>query len=379
MPFETQKFNTFRHETWENFKKFIDGTIAALSYQFEDIGAYYVINTEEYGGVCHCINLLKDDGANQLDFESSFKDSPFRKPASLPPTDPDKRPIFVQEPRIGSETIYTTHNFCDKTTWFGESIRVNDKVLTSSDGFKWESGDMWVDMISGRVQDDDGLVEEQKIFNPEDPHGYQVIVKVDGVEKTAREPFELSGGDYEIFFHDGYIISSEDWTNKVVTASYSKVDGSTFILRPLPGKVLNIEAAEADFSLDVIMSDSIEYSVYGYAAIFAPQLGLPEGTKIPLGGSKYKRLSQILNEAIGSYPVISVYGSSEEHRELEKNEFRRTSRGSKSFVQSIPFRYATVRSLQSSLGLELRVKLSHDREFDGSLASLTFYSVSVDE
>lgn len=301
----------------------------------------------------------------------SHSNKPTRK------VDESFRPIMVPEPRVGTETIYTTHNLCDKVSWFGDSERVVDKTLTSSDGYIWESGDgYWIDMISGRVQDDDGLVDEQKLFNPEDPHGYAVIVTVDGEEKTMREPFEQSGGDYEVFWEDGYIKSFDDWTGKNVIASYSKANGSTFILRPLPGYNLNIEAAEADFSEDCIMTDGIEYTVYGYSDIFAPQLGLPSGTKIPISTARYKRLSQIFNEAIGSYPLISVYGSATDQRTKPQSEFRRTERGVKSFVQSIPFRYATVRTLQSALGLELRIRLAHDRPFEGSLGTLTFYCTS---
>lgn len=296
------------------------------------------------------------------------------------PKDPRGIPLTIPEPRTGSETIYSTHNFCDKVSWFSNSTRVNNKTLTSSDGYRWDSGDTyWIDMVTGRVQDDDGLADEQAIFEPGDPHRYQVIVTVDGVAKTIHEPFFMSGQDYEVFWEDGYIKSLEDWTGKTVVASYSKCNGSTFILRPLPGTILNIEAAEADFTTDTIIKDSIEYSIWGYAAVFAPQLGLPDGTKIPLKSGKYKRLGQIMDEAIGAYPLIGVYGCSDTERNLPMKEFRRQSRGLKSFVQSIPFRYATVRSLQSSYGLELRIKLLNDIEFEGSLATLTFYCTALAE
>jgi hypothetical protein len=45
-------------------------------------------------------------------------------------------------------------------------------------------------------------------------------------------------------------------------------------------------------------------------------------------------------------------------------------------MQSIPFRYGTVRTLKSSLGIELRVKLTHDIEFEGDVATCTFYCTS---
>lgn len=314
----------------------------------------------------------------------SISESPIYNQSQLveikQPKDSNGIPLMIPEPRTGSEVICTTHNFCDKVTWFGTSERINDEVLTSSDGYIWNSsGTYWVDMISGRVQDDDGWAEQQKQLNPQDPHGYQVVVKVDNVEKTMREPFLTAGGDYEVYWDDGYIVSFEDWGGKTVTASYSKAVDSTFILQPLPGTILNIEAAEADFTEDVEMYDSIEYNIYGYAAVFAPQLGLPPGTKIPLKRTVYKRLSQIFNEAIGAYPKIEFLGSDPDHIAMSNKDRRKISRGMASMVQSIPFRYATVRSLQSSYGIELRVKLSHDTVFEGDLASCTFYCTSEPE
>jgi hypothetical protein len=314
---------------------------------------------------------------DKTEFEQYYLD---RCNLSISKLDNKSRSIIVPEPRIGNEVIYTTHNFCDKVTWFSTSERINDEVLTSNDGYIWKSvNTYWIDMISGRVQDDDGWVEQQRQLNPSDPHGYQVIVKVDGIEKTMREPFMGDGGDYEVFWEDGYIKSFEDWTGKIVTASYSKAIDSTFILSPLPGTILNIEAAEADFTKDVEMCDSIEYAIYGYANIFAPELGLPEGTKIPLKRTVYKRLSQIFNEAIGSYPLVEIYGSNPYHNAMNNKDRRKVSRGISSYLQSIPFRYSTIRALQSSLGLEVRIKLTHNIEFKGDLAVCTFYCTSEPE
>lgn len=369
------------YATWLGTNGFKSVIIAlGLSIQRNDENdAWYAFAID--GGVIHEVRILKDNGADHIDFESSYASLTGSPKIKIDVAqNPDNSLLASIEPRVGNETIITTHNFCDKVTWFTTSERINDEVLTSSDGYVWNSANQyWVDMISGRVQDDDGWVEQQKELNPEDPHGYQVIIKVDGYEKTMREPFLDYGGDYDVYWDDGYIISFEDWSGKTVTASYSKAIDSTFILAPLPGSILNIEAAEADFTQDVEMYDAIEYNIYGYASIFAPQLGLPAGTKIPIKKTTYKRLSQIFNEAIGAYALIEVLGSDLAHAAMPQKEHRKASRGMKSYLQSIPFRYATVRSLQSSLGIELRVQLSHDIEFEGSLATCTFYCTSKAE
>jgi hypothetical protein len=288
--------------------------------------------------------------------------------------DDQGRLITVPEMRRGEEVVITTHNFCDPVSWYSTSERITNEELTSNDGYKWQSVNInWVDMVSGRVQNDCRMRSYQQILNPQDPHGYLVNITVDGYQKQMRTPFMTTGGDYEVFWDDGYIVSFEDWSDKTVLASYSKSVNSTFILEPLPGHHLNIEGAEADFTQDVIMNDTLEYIVYGYADVFAPQLGLPPGTRIPLQTNKYKRIQQIFNEAIGIYPTSEIFGETEEKRNLSNKEFRRVSRGLKSKIQSIPFRYGTVRELNSTYGLQLHMKLTHDIKYDGFLASCTFY------
>lgn len=294
-------------------------------------------------------------------------------------------PLYTNQPRVGDEVIYASNNFCDKSTWYNGSIRVENEVLTNVDNYQFTSlNSYWIDMISGRVLDDDGVVSEQIELNPENPHGYKVIIKIDGVEKIAREPFESSGGDYEIFFEDGYIKFFEEVTG-TITASYSYASSSIFILAPLPGKILSIEGAEADFSSDVTYNDTIFYTVYGYVDVFAPEYldtnggPYPSGTKIPLKTEKYKRYVQILREAVGAYPTLDANCSSEEHKLLSNKEFRRVSRGLKNKSTAIPFRYGTIRSLSSATGMELHVGLEHDRVFDGESSTVTFYCTSNDE
>lgn len=360
---------------WSDFKKWLNGTYASFSHSWmEDDSTYTVIIQDS--------NLYRICSFNKgteeaTDFETSWKTN---KPVQK--LDSSSRPVVVTEPRSGDDTVYTTHDFCDKCTWFGESVRVVDKTITSGDGgTTWDTGDGYIiDMISGRVQDDDGLVEEQKLLNPSDPHGYQVVVKIDGVLKTMREPFEASGGDYEVLWEAGQIRFFTPVTTGTVTASYSKAAGSTFFLKPLPDKILSIERAKTDFSENIVMLDGVEYSVWGYVWYFAKEYAeansLPLDMKIPLYTTKYKRMKQIQNEAEGSHPVLEFYGSTTEERALSQVEFRRTARGLSSKVQSIYFRYSTTRDLNSLAGLELRVKTSHDRPLGGDLATLTFYCTS---
>lgn len=286
---------------------------------------------------------------------------------------PDGVPQFAQAPRDGSEWVIGSHNFCDPCSWFGDSVRVHDEALTDSgDGLTWNSAHVnWIDMVSGRMHNDDIWSQLQMMMDPADPHGYLVVVKVDGVVQTMREPFEAAGGDYEIDWDNGKVIFFASQSGKTVTTSYSYATGNTFYVRPMPGKVLIIEDAEADISSDVDMSDAIAYSAWH----FDPNTM----TYVKDMEAKYKRSGQIVTEARGCYPTFEAIGATEADKLLPMAAFRRKSRGMKSNRQAIPFQYSTVKWLHSAYYQEVRVYTEHGRAFDGEHVTMTFYCTEKDE
>ena len=284
----------------------------------------------------------------------------------------DGIPIFAQAARVGDEWVIGSHNFCDPCSWFGDSIRINNEILIDNgDNLTFNSSNInWVDMISGRVHNDIIWVEIQQAFNPNDPHGYQVIISVDGYQKTMREPFETSGGDYEVLWEEGKILFYEPQTG-VVTASYNYSTTNTFYVRPsAPGKVLILEDVETDMSVDVVMTDAISYSAWYF-----------DGTQMVKEIEyTFKRANQILTEARGCYPVFTAMGATSDDMKLELKEFRRKCRGMKFARQSIPFQYATAREIPSYCNAEIRVNTQHNnRAYQGETVTMTFYCTEKDE
>lgn len=294
----------------------------------------------------------------------------------------DGIPQIAIAPTTGSETVIASHNLCDKCSWFGDSVRVTDETLTDAgNGTLFGSThDHWIDMVSGRVHNDDGWVVDQKVRNPTDPHGYEAIIKVGGVTQTMREPFEVSGGDYEVIWETGQV---QFFVAPVgaVTASYSYATTSNFYVRPSPGKVLRILKAEVDVAMGAVMTDTVMYDIWAVVDAVAPQLmpGIPSGTMIPIGEVVYKRMGQISAEAQGAYPSIEVLGASDAELAMSLDEFRRKSRGTRSKVQALPFNYSTSRDLSAAAMMEVRVHTKHDRPFEGDTVTVTFYCVSKDE
>jgi len=365
---------------WSEFKKWINGTNASLRYTWTDDSASYTILSVD-GPVHRVVGINKDGGTDQVDFETNFKAtasitfanvSASGSPLAFLETPQSNGAARVAiAPLEGSETIYSTHNFVDPTTWYSQSTRVTNEVLTDSgNGLTWDSiNPIWIDMVSGKVQDEDGIIEEEAERTPSH-HGWSVVIKVDDVVKTMREPLESSGGDYTVNYSTGKIIFFSSQAGSVVKATYSKESGSGWRLKPMPNKILDIIDAEAQFSADVDMTDTLEFAVKGPIDIFAPQMlqsnggPYPPGTMIPLVTQKYKKFTQLIDEARGAYPVISSIGG---------------TRGVSAAIYGFPFQYSTTRELKSSLGLELWISLVHERKFGGQHATATFYCTSRSE
>jgi hypothetical protein len=189
----------------------------------------------------------------------------------------DGIPLQARAPRVGSETVVGSHNFCDKTTWFGDSVRATDQAMevkAGSSGLIWKSTstdpvhDNWIDLRSGRLHN-----QEKWVGSVE--HGYAVEVKVDGQVKTQCPIFVFDDGggsyDYWVDYDNGEINFFSDQTGNTVTASFSYATTSSCYVAPTEGKVLRIEDAEADFSSDMVLETSFGYTVRGYVDVFAPE------------------------------------------------------------------------------------------------------------
>jgi hypothetical protein len=296
---------------------------------------------------------------DKADFEANFKPSGNNL---LEKKQTDGSLHVAQVGREGTEVIFATHDFADPTTWFGDSVRVTDEVLVDSgDGYTFTSSHTnWIDMIHGKVFDED-------VHAAEVSHTYSVVTTVDDVSVDHHPPFFTSGGDYSINYEDGTITFVNSQAGKTVKTSYSYENGSTWYMRPLPGKQLKIEQAEAQFSIDTIINDTIQFGAFGLVDVFAPQLvdnPIPSGTLIPLTTTRYKTLDQIVDEAIGSFPVVPALGGA--------------LRGNLQARYGFPFRYGAVRVLNSLAGMELRVFLEGNTAFNGERATATFYCSSED-
>lgn len=258
-------------------------------------------------------------------------------------------------------------NWCDKTTWYRLAVRVVDEVADCDNPLLHTQYSVnhtyLIDSYHGKISQEDSLRDG-------DGNSFRVQVKVNDVLKAERDPHLGSGGDYSINYVTGVITFFSGLSgNDVVKVTYHYANGSEFALAPASGKSLKITKAEVQFGVDIGLTDSVQFQIYGLVDVFAPQLmpGIPSGTKIPLGDPiVYKTMADYYNDGNGAYPTLPALGGG-------------GWRGMQQQVVVMPWDYASVTELKSSLGMEIRIKLEHDTPFTGSFATATFYGLSESE
>lgn len=354
---------TQRFYQWTDWK--IVNTIKNGQYQYNDDGAMYKIWFYD-GPEVHLCNIWKDtvpygivnggysqeqNNLDKIDFEDNYK---LLGNKQINKIDSEGRPVNVPVPRIGTDIIIVSHNFSDPCSWYQKSVRVNNENLISENGYIWNTPNVnLIDIISGRIYHD-------YLVKLETDHQYEIIVMVDGYQKTAREPYDTEGGDYIIYYEDGYIESLEDWTGKEILCSYSYATTSEWALIPPSGKKIDIEVADVQFTSDVIMDDTIVFDTYVYNPYDFPNKVIYETTY-------FKNMKNIIEEALGQYPLIPKFNG---------------IRGTSSETIELPFRYGAVKTLIASTGVEIVIRLLNNKPFIGnknSFATVTFYGTIRDE
>jgi len=209
-------------------------------------------------------------------------------------SDTEKRMRVSLEPRKeGDQVIIVSHNWCDPCTWYAQSVRITGEVL-SGDGYSYTSQHTyWIDLTHGKLYRED-LVSAS----------YLVKIYVNGQQKTARLPFMISGGDYEVNYVTGIVTFFTNQSGCVITADYSYQNGSRFIVAPASGKKIWVEKTEVQFSSDVDLKDTAHFQAWAYNPYSPPQ-------KVPVGSkTSYKTTRDYIDEANGVYPVVPAFGGS---------------------------------------------------------------------
>lgn len=284
---------------------------------------------------------------------------------NVPVTGDKRLRVAIEKSDTKSKTIFS-HNWCDRTTWYEQAVRVVDEVATDrgSQTIYDLTNDYFIDIYHGKISDEDVLVDA-------DGYTYRVSVKVNDTDGyTEQDPHYGSGGDYTVNYNDGYItfLTALDAAD-VVKVTYHYENGSLFTIKPAAGKKLSIETVEVQFSENVILDDTTRFDAFGLVDVFAPQytpVPYPSGTLIPIKEKIYKTMADFQNDSLRAYPKYPSLGGP-------------SWRGMNTPIYVFDWDYLRGNNLHSSYGMEIRVFLEHDVPFGGSFATATFYCVSEDE
>ena len=269
--------------------------------------------------------------------------------------------VAVEKTIMSRITMYS-HDWTDPTTWYEESIHVIDEIANNTgDNQLYElSHDNIIDTYHGKMINEDYLVDSNG-------YSYRVSVTVNDSECSEQDPHYGTGGDYVVDYSDGYIEFTDALNvDDIVKVTYHYENGSQYTIKPAPGKGLTLSFTEIQFSTDVIINDSVHFDMYGYASVFAPQLGLPAGTKINIFGNVYKGMRDFYSDAVKSYPITQSIGGS-------------GWRGADFDMVVLDWDYVAAIKLYSTYGMEIRAFLEHNEPIGGSFATVSFYCVSEDE
>jgi hypothetical protein len=184
------------------------------------------------------------------------------------PLEADGKPLVATVSAEGLKRNCISPNWCDRTTWYQESIRVVNESATTSDFLRkvWDvSNDNIIDVYHGKLTGEDDLLDK-------DGYSYRVSIIVDGTEKIERDPHYGTGGDFTINYSSGQItFFNSIASGKTPLVTYHYENGSLWTIKPYDGEILKIKRAEAQFSEDVDLKDTLIYSVYGSVDSFALQ------------------------------------------------------------------------------------------------------------
>jgi len=260
-----------------------------------------------------------------------------------------------------SKKNFFSHNWCDKTTWYTDSVRVVDEIaVNSGDNKTYHLNDGYIiDVSHGKLFLEDFLKDSNG-------NSYKISVKVNDIEVEEIDPHD-NQGDYLVDYVLGKIIFTNTLNElDVVKVTYHYATTSTFIIKPDQNKKLNISIAEVQFSQDIILNDAIVFQPFGYVDVFAPHLvgALGSGTKIPLEDPViYKTIGDFQCDAFKAYPAYPKLSES-------------TWRGMSQPLLVFDWDYISSTSIYEKYGMEIRVSLQHHEPFGGYYASASFYCMT---
>ena len=334
-------------------------TQKALPWQYTDLSDRYIVFIVD-GQILYETILFKDNAVlagglpagmatDRSEFETTIMPTA-NDPVGGPVTSSGRRQIGVY-PTEGNFTNIITHDWCDPTTWYMQSVRVVDEVATNSgDNTTYNLAHQNViDTYHGKLNMEDYLTDSSG-------NSYRVSVTVNGAAKTEVDP-HTGTGDYTVDYAGGKITFQSALSGSdVVKVTYHYENGSVFTVKPKSGKILYLKTIKVLFTENIEITDTLRFTPYGLVDVFAPTMTpnpYPSGTLIPLSnGTVYKTMINYLAEVSRNFDKIQDLGGSVSNW-----------RASPVKTTLLEWNYPALQPIKSSAGMEIRMLLDHDTPY----------------
>jgi hypothetical protein len=256
-------------------------------------------------------------------------------------------PVQIKDPiPPGRRENHYSHNFCKKETWWQDSERTVNEVLTDNGDHKTFHPAIarhWIDVTHGKI------FSEQSIQST-----YQPVVKVDG-EVVAEHSPGTTDGDYAIDYTTGSVTFISEQMG-VVTASYSFARSSLFKVQHSEGACVRVAYVEVTFSKDIGLKDNVWFQLWGNIGAGMQALSNPE---------IYRTWDDFVRDSMGGVMEVPCpTGTGEAWRMTAIPRYK------------LRFDYRDLAGidLDPDLSLEIRMWLEHDTPIEGELAHATIFA-----
>ena len=248
--------------------------------------------------------------------------------------------------------------------WFSDSFEADGIQKTFNLSRESGNAEAIIDLSHGKITD------EQEVVSPSGG-SYIPIVKINGAPQVEREVHETTGGHFTVDYTAGELtfLSAPPSGNTVTFEGwYSPANAGPVIMGgPTSGKKWVIDAAEIQFSSDVIIGDAFVQNVLVDIPIFDGSgnfLFTATDQKIK-PDTEYINAGNVLDYTFGSFAVVPAFGGSE--------------RGMQKDTIILRWDYPASLELKSSLNMRFRAWTKHNRGYSGERAVVTIYGVEANE
>ena len=292
--------------------------------------------------------IAKNGESPQTEFEANYKaaaNAPIQNKTSLAIPK-----VAIYEPE-GSFHSYVSHNFCDKTTWYQESSRVEDETLVQMpppDGLTFNFANQnIIDVEHGKLTGESNYTLDfaTMLYRPTIRDTYGVQIKVGGNLVTTGYTIDYAAGT----------VTFDSAPGGAVSATYSYAGSSKWKIEPSgPGRLCQIRHIEIQFTEDFAFNTPIVQEI----SVFNP---LSPPNKICVEHIVFQNPYDVINIGNEGKGQIVKYGG------LPTN------------INVFPFQYGRTIDLKESQGAEISVEAEGDIPLTGSFLTVSCYTTEEDE